>query len=81
MEVFKVRVESEQLEGEVESIRKAIELATDRLFTNGVGEHAERLVLTSASGKDLGGWCKKAVVDQLIEAIAPEGPKARKERD
>ena len=38
-----------------------IERITRRLFENGNGEQADRLVLTTADGKDLGGWCRQAV--------------------
>jgi len=38
----------------------------DVLFENGMGQHANRLVLTSKQGSDLGGWCKRAV-EKMIE--------------
>jgi hypothetical protein len=41
----------------------------DRLFSNGTGQEAERLVLTSSCGENLGGWCKRAVIDQVLEAF------------
>lgn len=45
------------------------------LFTNGQGEHAERLVLIDANGRDLGGWCEQAVVDRIEGALrGPEAP-------
>lgn len=37
----------------------------DQLFENGVGEYAIRLVLTDEKGRDLGGWCKKAVIKAI----------------
>lgn len=45
------------------------------LFVNGGGQIAERLVLTDATGRDLGGWCRGAIRDR-IEAFA-----ARVDRD
>jgi hypothetical protein len=42
----------------------------DRLFTNGFGEQAERLVLTSRDGRNLGGWCRGSVRDHL-EMLGP----------
>lgn len=39
------------------------------LFRNGAGEHAARLVLTSEDGRELGGWCRKAVEDRLATAL------------
>lgn len=41
---------------------------TADLFTNGAGREAERLVLTSKQGEDLGGW-RRIVVRCLIERI------------
>ena len=55
-----------------------IRSAVDGLFRNGFGEEASRLVLTSADGRDLGGWCKQAIVDQLESAFrlaAPSKPR------
>lgn len=42
-----------------------------RLFTNGAGAVADRLVLTidTPAKRDLGGWCFGAVVDQVRDAI------------
>lgn len=49
--------------------RRAAELAATELFTNGRGEVADRLVLTSAAGHDLGGWCYRFAVDEIESAI------------
>ena len=51
------------------------------LFTNGAGDHAERLVLTidssgSKAGRDLGGWCEEAAAG-VIEAHLAELATAR----
>lgn len=48
----------------------ALEAAVDSLFVNGGGQKAERLVLTDKNGRDLGGWCRQAIVDRLREALA-----------
>ena len=40
-----------------------------RLFVNGMGSHAERLVLMSKDGKDLGGWCLNSVQETIREEI------------
>ena len=40
------------------------------LFTNGLGEEAERLVLVDARNRDLGGWCRTAVTDRIRAAVA-----------
>lgn len=49
-----------------------LQTLVDALFTNGSGEKADRLVLTvdSTPKRDLGGWCRGAVVDRLREALA-----------
>lgn len=39
------------------------------LFVNGNGEEGERLVLTDSDGKDLGGWCKEAVLGVIVKQI------------
>lgn len=49
---------------EASSLAKRI---ADDLFVNGMGQEAERLVLTvdGPPTRDLGGWCKAAVVDRI----------------
>lgn len=39
------------------------------LFCDGLPNEAHRLVLTSITGKDLGGWCRQAVIDQIANAL------------
>lgn len=41
----------------------------DRLFVNGSGERAARLVLELPGGRDGGGWCERAVRDQIRAAL------------
>jgi hypothetical protein len=45
----------------------------DSLFINGSGERADRLVLTQDGppSRDLGGWCRGALVDQLAARLPP----------
>jgi len=51
-------------------VRQIADDIVERLFVNGVGERAKRLVLWNDSAKqDLGGWCERAVRDQVIAAI------------
>lgn len=47
----------------------AREIADD-LFHNGVGQEADRLVLTLQPNRDIGGWCKQAVVDRIASALS-----------
>ena len=41
----------------------------NKLFVNGIGEEAIRLMLISADGRDLGGWCKDAVRDLVLREL------------
>lgn len=60
--------------------RQLAEKIADDLFRNGQGHEADRLVLmkdnTDTTGrdwpKDLGGWCKSAVVDRIAAALTPD---------
>lgn len=48
------------------------DLAADlvnKLFTNGFGEQAHRLVLTTSDGRDLGGWGRRPVYDRILEVL------------
>lgn len=42
----------------------------ERLFTNGVGDIADRLVLELPGKRDGGGWCRKAAEDRIAEVLA-----------
>ena len=53
---------------EAEEWRIAEKIAT-RLFVNGLGQEAARLVLVDSNNRDLGGWCKRAVIDQIREIL------------
>jgi len=48
-----------------EDVKKAVE----ELFTNGMGAKAERIVLIAQDGRDLGGWGKKPLIDQLCRSF------------
>jgi hypothetical protein len=41
----------------------------DKLFVNGYRKKTARLMLVSVSGEDLGGLCKQAVIDRIVEAL------------
>ena len=45
------------------------ELIAARLFTDGTGQVALRLKLVSMHGKDMGGWCIQAIIDQIEKAL------------
>jgi hypothetical protein len=59
-----------------------VEQFLDQLFTNGAGDEAARLVLTSEEGRGLGGWSRSAVRDLLMRTLVdPAGSKSPKRRD
>jgi hypothetical protein len=43
-----------------------------RLFTNGSGMIASRIVLTDDNKRDLGGWCQAATFDQIKQIFESE---------
>lgn len=49
--------------------REVAYIIADRLFVNGVGQEAHRLVLELPGKRDGGGWCKQAVVDLITDAL------------
>ena len=57
--------------------RDVAENIAERLFVNGQGTEAHRLVLMSIHGSDLGGWCKQAVVDQIVCVLKDSLPEVR----
>lgn len=58
---------------------KLIEKKLNALLTNGSGDRAERLVLTSHDGKNLGGWGRLSLRDHLLE-MYEAGQRAERER-
>ena len=56
-----------------DDLRQRTEATILRLFTNGFGEEADRLVLTQDNPKrDLGGYARKPVEDMLCDALKSE---------
>lgn len=51
---------------ELDTIAEAI---TERLFTNGRGEKARRLVLELEDGQDGGGWGRRPAFEQIRDAL------------
>jgi hypothetical protein len=49
--------------------RQIADAIVDRLFINGSGERAERLMLEWPLKNDLGGWCRSAVRDVIVAAL------------
>lgn len=47
-------------------LQELADKAAKDLFTNGNGDKADRLVLTSKNGRDLGGWCETVVSDHIF---------------
>ena len=50
-------------------IKKTAEAIADDLFKSGFGSKAYKLALVTAEGRDLGGWCKRAVVDRIMKKL------------
>lgn len=51
-------------------IRGLAELIADDLFTNGNGDRGDRLVMVQeGNARDLGGWCRNAVVDRVVTIL------------
>lgn len=55
----------------------ATKIAAD-LFRNGIGEQAHRLVLVDRDDRDLGGWCRQAVVDTIRQRLKQEQEQAKR---
>ncbi len=45
------------------------ERIADVLFVNGAKQRADRLQMCDANNKDLGGWNRRAVVDQVLTVL------------
>lgn len=52
------------------SVNVSIDVLLDRMFTNGAGEVAERLVLEGHGGRNLGGWGRGPLRDQIEDLVA-----------
>jgi hypothetical protein len=48
------------------------ERIVDDLFVTGHGAKADRLVLMTADGRNLGGWGRKPAMDRIIVALTAE---------
>lgn len=49
-------------------VERIAEEIVEDLFKNGLHEEADRLVLMQGN-RDLGGWCRKAVKDRIVEKL------------
>ena len=54
---------------ELKTTREIDNQIAARLFVNGAGQKAQRLVLELADGRDGGGWSEPAVVDQVVSVL------------
>jgi hypothetical protein len=61
-----------------ERLTALVQQIVDDLFTNGSGQRADRLVLTidGPPTRNLGGWCREAIRDRILEEIDPSSPPA-----
>lgn len=51
-------------------VRALAERIADKLFTDGDGKVADRLVMVDEQNRMGGGWCRGAVVDRIIDIFA-----------
>ncbi|MDP2647732.1 MAG: hypothetical protein Q8P35_00595 [Candidatus Yanofskybacteria bacterium] len=49
--------------------RKLAEAIATELFTTGYGEEASRLAMLDKNADRLEGWCKEAVVSQIMDLL------------
>lgn len=59
----------------MDTLRERLTRVVNDLFVNGQGEPADRLVLSQA-GRDIGGWCRGAIIDRLEAALSAPAPTA-----
>lgn len=69
-EIVRLRAERDGPDGA--QTRELAALIAKRLFTNGSGDRAQRLVFTvdTPVKRDLGGWCFEAAVDQIAAQLS-----------
>lgn len=65
----KERCEEVRFESRRPNLRDSAERAAAALFVNGMGAHADRLVLELAGGEDGGGWIESSVADQIERVL------------
>jgi hypothetical protein len=53
---------------------KLAQTIVDDLYTNGQGDEADRLVLMSKAGQDLGGWGKLPLYHRLAQLLERWNP-------
>jgi hypothetical protein len=60
-------------------IAQIAEEFVERLFTNGGGDVADRLVLTvdAHPRRELGGWCRGAIIDRLVVLLRAQRTEGR----
>lgn len=65
---------------EPEKMEQLADALVEELFQTGHGDKADRLVLTTTAGRNLGGWGKKPIRDRILIALraVAEGRPARR---
>lgn len=64
-------IEPPKAKREISSYQRELARAiASYLFTNGVGERADRLVMVNDRGHDLGGWVDWAAENRIAELLA-----------
>jgi len=49
--------------------KKDIEALVKDLFTNGMGQTTNQIILVGSMGNNLGGWCQAAMVDRIMAKL------------
>ena len=73
---------SEALPPTTSTTRELAEMIADSLLTNGFGEEGDRLDIRQSLGpnstfdeeRSLGGWCRGAIVDQIVDVLMESWP-------
>ena len=57
---------------DVPATRRLANRIADMLLANGAGDKGKRLVIELPDGRDGGGWCRDAIIGQVLHAVADE---------
>lgn len=56
-----------------QQIKRLAEAIAADLFTNGSGDHADRLVMIDGAGRNLGGWSERAMANRIAKMLREAG--------
>lgn len=61
----------------IKTNKQLAENIADTLMTNGSHERAVRIQLRGPNERDLGGWCRAAMVEQILEKLNKHRPEVK----